>query len=52
MGVCALKHSRLVGWYMDRIHTGRDTVLDTENIRLLRSGVLRLLEQTVEEHPD
>ncbi len=52
VGVCALKHSRLVGWYMDRIHTGRDTVLDTENIRLLRSGVLRLLEQTVEEHPD
>lgn len=28
VGVCALKKSRFFGWYMDRIHTGRDTVLD------------------------
>ncbi len=40
-GVCALKHRPVVGYYMDRIHTGRDTVLDEANIALLRDGALR-----------
>ena len=40
-GVCALKHRPIVGYYMDRIHTGRDTVLDEANIALLRDGALR-----------
>ena len=40
-GVCALKHKKVVGYYMDRIHTGRDTVLDEANIALLRDGCLR-----------
>ncbi|MDD6161163.1 MAG: M28 family peptidase [Oscillospiraceae bacterium] len=44
VGVCALKKSKVFGYYMDRIHTGRDTVLDERNIELLRAGVLRLLE--------
>ena len=43
MGVCALKKNRVFGYYMDKIHTKRDTVLDEENIRILRDGVLRLL---------
>lgn len=43
VGVCALKRSRIFGYYMDKIHTGRDTVLEEENISLLRDGVLRLL---------
>ncbi len=47
-GVCALKKSRIFGWYMDRIHTGRDTVLDEMNIDLLRAGTVRLL-QTMNE---
>lgn len=42
VGVCALKHKRIVGYYMDRIHTSRDTVLEEENIALLRDGALRL----------
>lgn len=45
VGICALKKNRVVGYYMDRIHTGRDTVLEEENILLLRDGALRLLEQ-------
>lgn len=39
-GVCALRKSRVWGFYMSRIHTGRDTVLEEENIELLRDGAL------------
>ena len=42
VGVCALKHKRVIGYYMDRIHTNRDTVFEEENIELLRDGALRL----------
>ena len=44
VGVCALKKSPLFGWYMDRIHTNKDTVLEGENIRFLCRGVLRFLQ--------
>ena len=42
-GVCALKHKRVVGYYMDRIHTSNDTVLDEGHLTLLRDGALRYL---------
>lgn len=42
-GICALKHRPVVGYYMDRIHTNRDTVLDEANIILLRDGALRYI---------
>jgi len=42
VGVCALRHKKIVGYYMGRIHTNKDTVLDVENIALLRDGALRL----------
>ena len=48
VGVCALKHKRIVGYYMDRIHTNKDTVLEEENILLLRDGALRLVHMTTE----
>ena len=44
-GVCALKKNRVFGYYMDKIHTGKDTVLDEENVRILRDGVMRLVTQ-------
>lgn len=44
VGVCALKKNSIFGYYMDRIHTRRDTVLMEENIHLLRDGSLRLAE--------
>lgn len=37
-----LKKSRIFGYYMDRIHTPRDTVLEEANIALLRDGALAL----------
>jgi len=42
VGVCALNHKKIIGYYMDRIHTNKDTVLEEENIELLRDGALRL----------
>ena len=43
VGVCALKKKPLIGYYMGRIHTNRDTVLEEENVLLLRDGVVRFL---------
>ena len=44
VGVCALKKSPVFGYYMDRIHTKKDTVMMEENIRLLTEGAVRLAE--------
>ena len=41
-GVCALRKHKVFGWYMSRIHTAKDTVMEEENIELLRDGCLRL----------
>ncbi len=45
VGVAALNRHRVVGLYMNKIHTKADTVFQTENIALLVSGTQRLLEQ-------
>ncbi len=42
VGVAALKKTRRGLLYMDRIHTGKDTVYDEENIRFLVDGSVRL----------
>lgn len=47
-GVCALKKSKRWGYYMDRIHTKKDTVLMEENILLLRDGCLALAKELAE----
>ena len=44
VAVAALKHKPFLGYYMDRIHTKRDTQLDKENIKLLCEGVLRFIK--------
>ena len=49
VGVCALKKSPVCGYYMDKIHTRRDTVLDEENVALLCSGTVRLLRAQKEK---
>ena len=45
VGVCALKKKPFVGYYMDRIHTRKDTVLDEKNLELLRAGAIALAEK-------
>ncbi len=42
VGVAAL-HKSLLGYWLGRIHTNRDTVFQTENIDLLRKGALTLI---------
>lgn len=45
VAVAALKHKTIIGYYMDRIHTSKDTVLDEANIALLCSGVRSFVEK-------
>lgn len=49
VGVCALNKNSIFGYYMDRIHTSKDTVLMEENIHLLRDGAVRLAEALAAE---
>ena len=49
VGVCALKKSKFFGWYMDRIHTKKDTVLDEQNIAMLRAGTVRAIQSMVKK---
>lgn len=44
IAVAALKRNRLLGYYIDRIHTHRDTAFDEENILLLRDRTLSFLK--------
>lgn len=44
IAVAALKHSKLFGYYMDRIHTKRDTVFDQRNIHFLKERTVQLIE--------
>ncbi len=43
VGFAALKHKKGVGYYLDRIHTAKDTVMDERNIELLAQGVKNYL---------
>lgn len=45
VGVAAFRRAKVIGYYLGRIHTGRDTVMDEGNIELLRAGVLALLSE-------
>jgi Zn-dependent M28 family amino/carboxypeptidase len=43
--VSAMNRHKILGLYMDKIHTPRDRVFDTRNIDMLRRGTLALLER-------
>ena len=52
VGVCALKYSKkLKTYYMDRIHTPRDTVMREDNIRYLVSGSVCLCDNLLKNNP-
>ena len=44
VAVASLKHKKFLGYYMDRIHTSKDTEFDTRNITLICNSILRLLK--------
>ncbi len=43
--VAALKHKKFIGYYMDRIHTVRDTVLEEKNVERLSRGMTDFAQQ-------
>lgn len=45
LAVAALKQSRLFGYYMDRIHTSRDTVLRADNLARVAEGFCRMTRE-------
>ena len=47
VGICALKKS-IFGLYLGKIHTRRDTVLDEENVTILRTCLIRLIADAVQ----
>ncbi len=44
VGIAALHRAPVIGYYLGRIHTRRDTVMDERNIALLCRGTLELLQ--------
>lgn len=44
-GIMAFHHRNGIGLYCDRIHTRRDTVLDYENVKLLRDQLIAFLSE-------
>ena len=44
VAIASLHHKKLIGYYMDRIHTSKDTQFDVRNITMLCNCVLRFLK--------
>ena len=49
VGIAALKKAPVIGYYMGRIHTRRDTVLEEENVQLLCRGAVQLAGRLTEQ---
>ncbi len=45
VGIAALHRSKWAGYYLGRIHTKRDTVLEEENVNILRDTILAVIEK-------
>lgn len=45
VAIAALKQKKFLGYYLDRIHTSKDTAFDKKNIKMLCNGVLHMLKQ-------
>ncbi|MDD6468191.1 MAG: M28 family peptidase [Erysipelotrichaceae bacterium] len=45
VGICALKHSKWLGYYMDRIHTCKDVMFDEKNIDLLADAMVQFVQE-------
>lgn len=49
LGIAAFNRNKVIGLYVDRIHTARDTILDEENVDYLRDALLKLAETSAAE---
>ncbi len=45
VGVAAFHRNKVIGLYCDRIHTNRDTVLETTNVNILRAAIITYISQ-------
>lgn len=45
VGICALRRSKWAGLYLGRIHTGRDTILEEENVKAIRDRLIYLIAE-------
>ncbi len=45
VGVAAFHRHKAIGLYCDRIHTSRDTILETTNVNILRAAIVSLICQ-------
>ncbi len=45
VGIASLKKSKILGLYMNRIHTSKDTVFEERNIECLTSAMLEFIEE-------
>ena len=43
VGVAAFKKHRFIGYYLDKIHTAKDTNLDYQNIQIILDGLKQLM---------
>lgn len=43
IGVAAFKRAKLIGYYMDRIHTKKDIIFDEKNIEIIVKGLEKLV---------
>lgn len=45
VAVAALKHKKILGYYMDKIHTRRDIIFDEKNIDFLTNVLYKLIQR-------
>lgn len=45
IAVCACKRAKLIGYYCDKIHTGRDTTCEQENLDFLANGLAQFVSE-------
>lgn len=43
VAVAAMQHNKHIGYYMDKIHTKKDTVMDFSNISFICDGIIKLV---------
>lgn len=51
VAIAAFHKKKFIGHYIGRIHTGRDTVFDEENIELLTTYCTQYIEKSIENSP-
>ena len=46
IGICACNKNKILGYYIDKIHTSKDVVFDEKNIQLITDSLLKIILKT------